>query len=114
MKKKMKKTWITLYSITAFLFFVTGIAMLIFDWDSKLIDGLKLVVTSIIFAFAIFLIIIKKVELYFNNPKLTLGFIFSIIGASSTLRTPFEIIWIIGTLLFISGLFFARKKSNRD
>ena len=104
-----KKTWFALHSIVAILYFIVGIVMLIFDWDSKLIVGLKLLVTSIIFGYAIFLVKIKKIKLDYNNDKLTLGFLISVIGASNISSPFFEVLWIMGIILFISGLFLARE-----
>lgn len=109
-KQNSQKTWLTLYSIVAILYFIVGISMLIFDKESKFVDGLKLIVTSIIFSYAIFSIKIKKEKYDYSNPKLNLGFIFSVLGASNAPRTPFEILWIIGIILFISGLFLAKRK----
>lgn len=110
-KQNSQRTWLSLYSIVAVLYLIVGIAMLTFDWNFKLMDGLKLIITSIIFMCAIFSITIKRIEYDYSNPKLNIGFLFSVIGASNVPKTPFEILWIIGIILFISGLFLAKMKN---
>ncbi len=106
-KKNLKKTWMFLWSISAVLFVVIGSTMIIFD--NAILNGLQYILTSIIFGVALLFMKQKKIHPDFSDPKLSLGFIFSVIGLTSPLGTIMIGMWVLGVVLFLSGLFLIKN-----
>ncbi len=103
-KTGFTKMWIFLYSLVAVIFFIVGLVMIIFD--TAIINGSQYLLTSILFGSTAFFLIRKKISINFSNPKLIMGFIFSIIGlAGSDGITMIIGIWVLGTALFFWGIF---------
>lgn len=98
------KTWIFLYSVVAAIFFVVGLVMILFD--HAIISGSQYLLTATLFGSASLLFIGKKISFRFSNPKLIMGFLFSIIGlAGSEWISMITGIWILGVALSIWGIF---------
>jgi hypothetical protein len=98
-----RKIWLVLLSSTSIAIAVIGFVMLI--QDQNYFSGVKLIFTSIVFTFAVVLIIKNKIKPNYLNPMIGLGFVFTIIGLASTLLVSLSIyLWIFGIGIFVFGL----------
>lgn len=105
-KKDFNKIWIPMLAITTALFLIIGSVMILFD--NKYLKGIQYLGTSLLFLAAIYLLSKKKVNMDNSNPKSTmfnLGFIFAVIGLTSSLGASMNIgVWGLGIVFFVSGL----------
>jgi hypothetical protein len=107
-KKDFSTIWIPLLSIVAILFFIIGVARIIFD--SAIFNGIQYVITSVVFGVLAFLIKQNRVRPNFINPLFSLGFIFSIIGlVGNTGLSMYIGIWILGISFFLWGIVAKRE-----
>jgi len=106
-QKDFRKTWITLWSISTILFAVIGLAMIVFD--NAILNGLQYFLTSVILGVAVLFTKQKKINPNFSNSKLSLGFIFLVIGLTSQLGPAMIGMWALGVILFLSGLFLTKN-----
>ena len=105
-------TWIVLYLLSGMLFSIIGLFMVFLDSDY--VKGGQYILTALLFGTVIFLTKRRKsIVLHLSDPRLHLGFIFSIIGLAGASNTVVYIgIWALGIVLFLSGLL--RRQENDD
>ncbi|MBN2790565.1 MAG: hypothetical protein JXR69_10285 [Candidatus Delongbacteria bacterium] len=116
MKNKMNKAKVlkNIILISAILFAVLGIAMMIIDL--AFIKGAQYLITAVIYGLA--LKKIKDGELSPGGEKdkktvnFNLGFIFSVIGITSPLGSPMFTMWLLGMILFLIGMFHKKKEEE--
>ena len=98
--------------ISAILFVILGLAMIIFD--QAYIKGVQYIVTATIYFLAFNMI--SKGKLVPENSKdkqsvnFNLGFIFSVIGITSPLGSAMFTMWALGIILFLMGMFQKPKE----
>ena len=74
-------------------------------FDSDYVKGAQYILTAVMFGIAIFLAKKKDIVLHFSDPRLHLGFTFSIIGLVGLPNTGVYVgVWALGVILFLSGL----------
>jgi uncharacterized membrane protein YfcA len=113
MKKKIDRSKILkmIIMISAILFVVLGIAIMIFD--QAYIKGIQYIITAGIYFTALNLIKNGKLSLESSQDKrsvnLNLGFIFTV-GITSPLESAMFTMWVLGILLFLMGMFYVPKE----
>ena len=106
-KNNPTRTWQTLFVLASVLFIVVGSVMVLVD--TRYFMGAQYLITGIIFAIAFYLSAQKKISLDNLDPKLYLGFIFSVIGLTTQVGIGMTGMWALGIILFVSGLFYSKK-----
>ncbi|MDA3885560.1 MAG: hypothetical protein PF638_08210 [Candidatus Delongbacteria bacterium] len=113
-KKDSTKILKIIILISAILFGILGLAMIIFD--QAYIKGIQYILTAGIYSLA--LNMIKQGKLILQSSKdrktvnLNLGFIFSVIGITSPLGSSMFAMWALGIILFLMGMFYKKKEEK--
>ncbi|MCK4979558.1 MAG: hypothetical protein KAS62_04135 [Candidatus Delongbacteria bacterium] len=115
MKKDNTKILKVIILISAILFVILGIAMIIAD--QAYIKGIQYILTAGIYSIALNMIHKGKLNLESSKDKktvnLNLGFIFSVVGITSPLGSPMFTMWALGIILFLMGMFYKKKEDAR-
>lgn len=114
MKKDNTKILKVIILISAILFVILGIAMIIAD--QAYIKGIQYILTAGIYSIALNMIHKGKLKLESSKDKktvnLNLGFIFSVIGITSPLGSAMFTMWALGIILFLMGMFYKKKEKE--
>ncbi|NOR45546.1 MAG: hypothetical protein GQ534_08190 [Candidatus Delongbacteria bacterium] len=98
--------------ISAILFIILGIAIIILD--QAYIKGAQYLITATIYSVALNMIHKGKLVLESSKDKrsvnLNLGFIFSVVGITSPLGSSMFTMWALGIILFLMGMFYKSKE----
>ena len=113
-KKDTTKALRIIIMISAGLFVILGIAMIIAD--QAYIKGIQYILTAGIYSIALNMIHKGKLVLESSKDKKTvnfnLGFIFSVIGITSPLGSAMATMWALGIILFLTGMFYKKKEEK--
>ena len=113
-KKDNTKILKIIIMISAMLFVIIGITMMIVD--QAYIKGIQYILTAGIYSLALNFIHKGKLILESSKDKrsvnLNLGFIFSVVGITSPLGSSMFIMWALGIILFLMGMFYEKKEEK--